>query len=101
MARFEIINNLAWTLATCPDASLRDGKAALNYALRACQVSNWQNAAAIDTLAAAYAETGDFDNAVKYENKYLTSLSLSTSDAAEGEARLALYQAHQPYHEDK
>jgi len=51
-----IVNNYAWTLATCPDASLRDGKKAVVYATRACQLSNWQYAASIDTLAAAYAE---------------------------------------------
>jgi hypothetical protein len=92
------LNNLAWLLATCPDASSRDGKTALVTATKACELTHWQDAADIDTLAAACAETGDFDNAVKWENKYLSSLSLSASDAADGEARLALYQAHQPYH---
>jgi len=96
-----VVNNYAWTLATCPDASLRDGKKAVEFATRACELSNWQYAASIDTLAAAYAEAGDFDSAVKWENKYLTSLSLSPSDAADGQARLALFQAHQPYHESK
>jgi hypothetical protein len=55
----------------------------------------------VDTLAAAYAEIGDYDNAIKWETKYLESLSLSPSDASDGQARLALYQSHQPYHADK
>jgi len=39
---------------------------------------------------------------VKWENKYLTfSLSLTPSDTADGQARLTLFQAHQPYHEEK
>jgi tetratricopeptide (TPR) repeat protein len=96
-----MINNLAWVLATCPDASVRDGKQAIEYANLACKLTNFQNGGDVDTLAAAYAETGDFDSAIKWETKYLNSLSLSPSDAADGQARLALYQAHKPYHEDK
>ena len=96
-----VINNLAWTLATCPDENVRDGKLALVYAKQACALTNYNNAPDVDTLAAAYAEIGDFDKAVKWETKYLTSLSLSPSDAADGQARLALYQAHKPYHSDK
>ncbi len=76
-------------------------KKAIEYAKRACELTNWENAGNIDTLAAAYAEAGDFDSAVKWETQYLTSLSLSPSDASDGQARLALYQAHKPYHEDK
>jgi Flp pilus assembly protein TadD len=95
------LNNLAWLLATCPDADARDGKRAVEIALRACQLTSYQNAADLDTLAAAYAETGDFDNAVKWETTYLSSLSLTPSDASDGQARLALYQAHKPYHSEQ
>jgi tetratricopeptide (TPR) repeat protein len=96
-----ILNNLAWVLATCPDASLRDGKKAVEDATSSCQLTYWQYGASIDTLAAAYAEEGDFDNAVKWENQYLETPNLSASDAADGESRLALYQAHKPYHADQ
>jgi tetratricopeptide (TPR) repeat protein len=96
-----VLNNLAWLLATCPDASVRDGKRALDVATRACEMTHWNDAPAIDTLAAAYAETGDYANAVKWETKYLASLSLTPSDATDGQARLVLYQAHQPYHTDQ
>ncbi len=96
-----VLNNLAWLLATAPDADARDGKKAVEYATKACELSKWQDAADVDTLAAAYAETGDFDNAVKWETKYLDSLSLSASDAADGQARLALYQAHKAYHAEQ
>jgi tetratricopeptide (TPR) repeat protein len=96
-----LLNNFAWILATAPDADARDGKKAVIAALKACQLTSYQNAADVDTLAAAYAETGDFDNAVKWETKYLTALSLSPSDATDGQTRLALYQAHKPYHADQ
>jgi Flp pilus assembly protein TadD len=95
------LNNYAWVLATCPDATVRDGKKALAIALKACELSKWNDAAAWDTLAAAYAETGDFDNAIKWENKYLSSLSLTQADATDGQARFGLYEAHQPYHSDQ
>jgi len=96
-----LLNNFAWLLATAPDANARDGKKAVEVALKACQLTNYQIAADVDTLAAAYAETGDFDNAVKWETKYLTSLSLTPSDANDGQSRLALYQAKKPYHAEQ
>ncbi len=93
-----VLNNYAWILATCPDDKARDGKKALELARKACELAKWNDAGAWDTLAAAYAETGDYDNAIKWENQYLSSLSLTPADASDGQARLALYQAHQPYH---
>jgi Flp pilus assembly protein TadD len=96
-----LLNNYAWILATAPDEKARDGKKAVQVALKACQLTAYQNAADVDTLAAAYAETGDFDNAVKWETKYLTSLSLTPSDATDGQTRLALYQAKKPYHAEQ
>lgn len=58
------LNNLAWILATCPDSSLRDGVKAVQYALKANQLTN-DNPVFIRTLAAGYAETGRFENAIE------------------------------------
>jgi len=91
-------NNLAWILATCPEASLRDGKKAVESATKACELSGWKNPNYIDTLAAACAEAGDFDNAVKWETQFLQTPNLSADDAADAKTHLALYQAHQPFH---
>ena len=96
-----LLNNFAWLLATAPDEKARDGKKAVQVALKACELTKYQNAAYVDTLAAAYAEIGDFENAVKWETKYLTSLSLAPADATDGQTRLALYQAKKPYHADQ
>ncbi len=52
-------NSLAWTLAVCPKDGVRDAKKAVEYATRACELSEWKNASLLDTLAAAYAESGD------------------------------------------
>lgn len=59
------LNDLAWLLATCPDKDIRDGKLAVKYATRACQLTKLKNANTIDTLAAALAESGNFDEAVR------------------------------------
>ena len=91
-------NNLAWTLATCPQAALRNGQQAVQDATKACALSGWNNINQLDTLAAAYAEAGDFENAVNWETKVLATPNLAPEDAAIAKDRLALYQAHQPYH---
>ena len=88
-------NGIAWPLATASESSMRNGAKAVAYARKACELSEWKNVNSIDTLAAAYAESGDFDQAVKWESKYLES---KPSDKG-AQSRLALYQKHQPYHE--
>jgi tetratricopeptide (TPR) repeat protein len=88
-------NYLAWLLATCPKAEFRNGTKAVEQATKACELSEWKNMSIIDTLAAAYAESGDFDKAVKWESKVLDAYPSNDSI----KTRLALYQKHQPYHE--
>ncbi len=58
------LRQTAWILATASQASLRNGQEALALAVRAAEVSGTKDAAVLDTLAAAYAETGRFADAV-------------------------------------
>jgi serine/threonine-protein kinase len=94
-------NNLAWLYATCPEASVRDGKKAVENATKAWDLSEGKSPYPLDTLAAACAEAGDFDNALKWERQYLQSSELSAADTANAQSRLTLYQDHQPYHAEK
>jgi Flp pilus assembly protein TadD len=58
-------NNLAWLLATCPEPSFRDGKRAVEFAKKAVVLGNKNDWSLWDTLAAAYAESGEHSQAAK------------------------------------
>ena len=62
-------NHLAWRPATFEDAQLRHGAYALGLAERACQLLDYNIATIVDTLPAAYAQVGQFDQAVKNAEK--------------------------------
>jgi tetratricopeptide (TPR) repeat protein len=88
-------NALAWVLANSPDLSFRNSSRALDLATKACQETNWKNYSYLDTLAAAYAEAGDYAQAVTWQ---LAAIKLSSKlDEADLRSRLVLYQQHQPY----
>jgi len=94
----ESYNARAWLLATNPNPQGRDGKKAIADATRACEMTNWKNPEMLDTLAAAYAEAGDFQQAVNWQQKAidLTSTTfLTTID--ERRAWLATYQSRKPW----
>src|SRR5262249_37765278 len=86
------LNNLAWVLATCPDDKVRDGQKAVGYATRACDLSHRMHSGSVDTLAAAYAEAGDFREAVRWQKKAL-DLDIEDRESLEqAQQRLKLYQ---------
>jgi tetratricopeptide (TPR) repeat protein len=91
------LNNLAWFLATCPDAKFRNGNQAIGIAMKACTNSRWRNAYYLDTLAAAYAESGQFTEAVAYQVKAAGYENLEKSRVEEMAARRKLYEQNKPY----
>jgi tetratricopeptide (TPR) repeat protein len=91
-------NNAAWLRATCTDATCRDGSMAVMNATAACILSEWKDSSNLDTLAAAYAQLGDFSSAVKWQEKAI-ELATEDSDKAEMRLRLDLYDKGKPYRE--
>lgn len=90
-------NNAAWLLATAPDASVRNGAQAVEYATKACELTSFQKADFLDTLAAAHAEAGQFTQAVARARETLQLVD--EKHKATIEERLKLYEAGRPFHE--
>jgi len=80
----------AYLLSVCPVPKYRDGAKAVRYATKACDLTEWHEAGEIETLAAAYAETGDFDKAIQFQKQ------ADGMDKRPDPDRLALYEKHQP-----
>jgi tetratricopeptide (TPR) repeat protein len=97
----EVRNNLAWTLATSAEDPLRDGVEAVELAEQTSRETKYLHPAALDTLAAAYAEAGRFDDAVRVAEQ---AAQLARADgqleiALGIEGRLKLYREAKPYRE--
>lgn len=94
-----LLNNFAWVLATSPDDHLRDGKRAQEMALKACELTDYGQAHILSTLAAAYAETGDFEAARKWSQK---SVELGDDEVRpQLHQELESYQRNKPWREKK
>ena len=89
-------NNLAWIFGTCANADFRNGPKAVEYAKQACELTAWKEAGYLDTLAAAYAEAGKFEEAIKWQEKAI-ELATKESDKEEMRNHLKLYEAGTPY----
>ncbi len=83
-------NAIAWNWTFCRDPEFRDGKQALESATTACELSEWKVAPFIETLAAAYAESGDLASAAKWQTK-ANALYADSNLRNQGEARLLHY----------
>ena len=94
-------NDYAWTLATNPNDKIRDGRKAIKYAKDACHASDYKHAPTIDTLAAAYAEAGEWEEAVKWQEEAAKLAEKSHPKDVKGmKERLMLYKEKRPYRED-
>ncbi|HAC92083.1 MAG TPA: hypothetical protein DCF63_15875 [Planctomycetaceae bacterium] len=96
---FKVANNLAWILATCPKADLRDPDQAVRIGQRANQQSGGRDPSILDTLAAAYASSGQFEIAVQTAQQAI-DLALELQDltlASSIQSRRQLYQEQRGY----
>ncbi len=97
----EALNELAWLLATQRSDQYRDGKQAVALATRAVELTRTNDPAVLDTLAAAYAEIGEFSEALASAKKAvaLANKSGEQKQAEEIKLRLRLYEQAKPYRE--
>jgi tetratricopeptide (TPR) repeat protein len=90
-----VCNAEAWFHATCAEAKYRDARQAVDLGVKACEQSKWNSFSYLDTLAAAKAEAGQFDDAILWQKKALAlAIPASKKEMAD---RLALYESHKPY----
>lgn len=97
----EGLNNLAWILATSPEKDVRDGSAAVGFATRACELTDYRLARTVGTLAAACAEAGLFEKAVENAGKAaaLAEKSGDSRFAATNHQLARLYGSGRSFHE--
>jgi len=92
-----LLNNLAWVLATSPEDGLRDGKRAVELASKACELTDYKTPHILSTLAASFAEDGEFENAIKWSQQ-----AVDLDDPEHGEQlakELDSYREGQPWRE--
>jgi spermidine synthase len=95
--RIEAANDLAWIRATHPDPGLRDPEEAVALAERAVRGRAQPGAAELDTLAAAYAAAGRFEEAIATAERAIAAPGATPELVAQVRARLALFRAGRPY----
>jgi hypothetical protein len=98
-----ILNNYAWLLATAPEQKLRDGHRAVELATDACKQTEYKRDYNLSTLAAAYAEIGDFTTARKWAAQAVDVAAPTKDDPDrkdELKKELESYKASKPWRED-
>jgi protein O-mannosyl-transferase len=97
----DALNDLAWLLATCPNAALRNGPRAVALAQQAVKATGGREPVCLATLAAARAETGKFAEAVETLQQALRAAGNNADPALTADLRsqLDLYQAGKPFRE--
>ncbi len=97
----EVYNRIAWLLAACPDSRYRDGVRAVAYARKAVALS--PEVSFMDTLAAAYAEAGDFERALSVQKKAIALLTEQGDGGSlkEYEERLYAYEARRAWRQGR
>ena len=91
------LDDRALLRATCPEAKWRDGKNAVKDAQRACELTKWRDGKSVEFLAAAHAEAGDFDEAVKLQKWVLGDPTYAAARGDDARERLKLYEQKKPF----
>jgi tetratricopeptide (TPR) repeat protein len=92
-------SNLAWILASCLEAKVRDGKTAVDYATKACELTSWQGSYYLAALSVACAEIGNFEEAIRWQRKALDSPQYEREEGQDARRRIELFEDRRPYRE--
>jgi tetratricopeptide (TPR) repeat protein len=92
--------NCAWLLATCPEAACRDAKSAVRLAQRACKLTKWKDANCIMVLGAAFAEAGDFAQALELHRRARAFPEFEQQTSGQARAVLASYERGRPWRQE-
>lgn len=95
------LNDWAWFLATASTPAYRDGAAAVQFATRACDGTSWKDPLLLDTLAAAHAQDGQFEKAIKWQTAAIDAMPIKFKGRDDFQKRLAMYQQNRPFHDDQ
>ena len=95
----KLLRSASWLLSTSKVDTLRDGEEALRIAQRLCELSAYANPEELQALAAACAESGDFDAAVSHASNALSLATTPSEARARLERQLARYRERQPLRE--
>lgn len=97
-----VLNNLSWVLSTSPEDSVRNGDRALETGLKACELTEYKKSHILSTLAAAYAEAGQFDKAIEWSTKAVELGAKEESEQLDQlKEELKSYQDKKPWREKK
>lgn len=97
-----LLNNLSWVLSTTPKDELRDGTKSLELALKACEATEYKEAHILSTLAAAYAETGDFEKAREWSAKAVELAEAEENPQLEQlKEEVEMYKQDKPWREEQ
>lgn len=92
-----VLNNLAWVLATSPEDGLRNAKRSIELAKKACELTKYEKPHILSTLAAGYAEAGNWEEALKWSNKAVEEGDGEVADQLKEE--LESYKQKKPWRE--
>lgn len=95
-----ILNNLSWVLATSPDDKVRNSERSIELATKACELTEYKMPHILSTLGAGYAESGDFETAIKWSSKAVElGREQKNPQIEQLEAEVENYKAGKPFRE--
>jgi tetratricopeptide (TPR) repeat protein len=94
-----VLNNLSWVLATSPEDDVRDAERSIELGLKACELTKYERPHILSTLAAGYAEKGDWETAIKWSSKAVELGAQDEEVSEQLKEELESYKEKKPWRE--